>query len=244
MKRQRKIDNVSGNDTFVRNSQGNRFTEQSTKTYQMIGGEVKILEAEPLFKQNYVSVDLAVGGTMTSVAYPGAFIDPVSGNIHGSYEGPIPGQMVMVGFENGNAHAPFVVNRYPYQGTGNSFTESAYINPLTKAMFDATDVITGHFSGSYLSFNTGILSGKLPGSVTINSMTQLESVCALGSSIIQDLDIVMEAASITLQDTTGLNKIELGPTGVVFTVNGLTFGAATHLHPTPVGPSSAPTPGT
>jgi len=49
---------------------------------------------------------------------------------------------------------------------------------------------------------------------------------------------------VVISDTTGLNKIEVGPTGITFTVAGLTYGAATHIHPTPVGPSSPPTPGT
>lgn len=172
---QRKIKTSLGKDTFIRNSENNIFKQQSNKTFQLIGGEIEFTEPEPLYKQNMVTVKFARDhGRATSVAYPGAFIDPISGNLHGSYEGPIPGQMVVVGFENGNSQAPFVVNRYPYQGAGNSFTEGAYINPLTKKLFDATDVIMGHFTGSFLSFNTGILSGKLPGSVSLNAVTDLE----------------------------------------------------------------------
>ena len=166
---QQKIIKNAGKDTFVRGYQGNAFQQQSSKTFQMIPGEIEITEPEPLFRQNMVTVRLAQGGRITSVAYPGAFIDPRTGNLHGTYEGPIPGQMVMVGFGDGNLHDPFVVNRYPYQGAGNTLYENKYITPLTKASFDATDVMIGHFSGSYLSFNTGILSGQLPGSVTLNA---------------------------------------------------------------------------
>ncbi len=171
MMNQRKIAQNVGKDTHVRQFMGNRFKEQSSKTFQILAGEVLITEPEPLFKQNMVTIGMARGGTVTSVAYPGAFIDPISGNLHGSYEGPIPGQMVMVGYENGNASSPFVINRYPYQGKGNTLVENRYINPLTQKGFDATDVIMGHFSGSYLSFNTGILSGELPGSVTLSAVT-------------------------------------------------------------------------
>jgi len=172
--RQRKIAQNVGKDTHVRNFQGNMNKPQSSQTFQMIAGEVKFSQPEPLFRQTMITVQLGRGGDATSVAYPGAFIEPTSGNLHGTYEGPIPGQMVMVGFENGNAQSPFVVNRYPYQGVGNTLTESAYINPLTKALFDSTDVMMGHFSGSYLSFNTGVLSGKLPGSVTLATISDFD----------------------------------------------------------------------
>jgi len=141
----------------------------------MIVGEIAFPEPEPLFRQNMVSVNLARGGMLTSVAYPGAFIEPITGNVHGVYEGPIPGQMVVVGFEDGNASSPFVVNRYPYQGTGNTLTEFGYINPLSRSAYHASDVMIGHFSGSYLAFNTGILpSTAIPGSVTLNATTSLD----------------------------------------------------------------------
>jgi hypothetical protein len=195
MMNQRKIAQNVGKDTHVRQSMGNRFKEQGSKTFQMLAGEVLITEPEPLFKQNMVTIGMARGGTVTSVAYPGAFIDPISGNLHGSYEGPIPGQMVMVGYENGNASSPFVVNRYPYQGKGNTLVENKYINPLTQKGFDATDVIMGHFSGSYLSFNTGILSGELPGSVTLASITGFSI-----KSATQDFKTLIDALLDILRD--------------------------------------------
>jgi len=168
---QRKLSTNVGRDSHVRNFQGNAFKQQSSKTSQFLSGEIAFAEPEPIFKQNMVTVNLTRGGKITSVAYPGAFIDPITGNLHGTYEGPIPGQMVTVGFENGNNSDPVVINRYPYQGYGNTLTESAYINPLTRSFFDSTDVMIGHFSGSYLSFNTGILSGQIPGSVSLNAAT-------------------------------------------------------------------------
>lgn len=173
---QRKTAKNIGKDTFVRQYQGNNFQQQNSQTFQMMSGEIEFTEPEPLFRQNMVAVKPAKGGRITSVAYPGAFIDPISGNLHGTYEGPIPGQMVMVGFENGNVNSPFVVNRYPYQGAGNTLTELKYINPLTASLFDSTDVMMGHFSGSYMSFNTGILSGKTPGSFTLSVLTDVEII--------------------------------------------------------------------
>lgn len=193
MKKQRQIDKNLGSDTHTRDHSFNKFQAQNHETYGMQVGEVLFPEPEPLFRQNMVTVKLARGGEVTSVAYPGAFIDPITNNLHGTYEGPIPGQMVTVGFENGNAASPFVVNRYPYQGTGNTFTESKFINPLTTAGFDSTDVMIGHFSGSFLSFNTGLLSGKLPGSVSLNAMTDLDIVS--NTNITADAGVNMSLSS-------------------------------------------------
>lgn len=191
MRPQRKIIKGAGNDTHTRTVQQNVFQQQSTKTFEMIVGEVLTPQPEPFFKQNYVTVKLARGGTIKNVPYPGAFIDPVSGNLHGTYEGPYPGQMVTVGFEKGNQSAPFVVNRYPYQGAGNSFTELQYVTPLSKAGFHSFDVMIGHFSGSYMSFNTGILpSTELPGSVKINAMTDFN--CISNTNILLDAIISSE----------------------------------------------------
>ena len=200
MKHQRKIAKGLGDDTHVRDQFLNRFKSQSHSTYSMMAGEVEITQPEPIFKQNMVTVKFSRGGRTSTVAYPGAFKDPLSGNIHGIYEGPIQGQMVMVGFENGNSAAPFVVNRYPYQGVADTTTELDFINPLTKAQIDATDVIVGHFSGSFLSFNTGILSGKLPGSadlkvisdfnVAIGALFSVQS--ALATTFLSDLGSQVE----------------------------------------------------
>ncbi len=173
--RQRKISQNLGQDTHVRDHVDNLFQVANNETYGMQIGEIMLPQPEPLFSKNAYTVKLARGGTITGVAYPNAFRVPLSGKVHGLYEGVIPGQMVVIGFENGNKNMPFVVNRYPYQGVGNSITESSYIMPTFKAMISTTDVVLGHFSGSFLSFNSGIFpSIKLPGSVTLNAMTSLD----------------------------------------------------------------------
>lgn len=206
MMRQRQIATNLGKDTHVRNGHDNMFKTQASHTFQMMVGEIAMTEPEPLFRQTMVNVALARGGNVTSVAYPGAFIDPITGNLHGTYEGPIPGQEVIVGFENGNVNAPFVVNRYPYQGIGDTFYEGMYINPLTKALYDSQDVIIGHFSGASLSFNTGILSGKLPGSVTLTAVTDFDLTS--GTSVLLDSIVSTEikSAVVTL---TGSTAVEL-----------------------------------
>lgn len=175
---QRKLRLNVGKDTHVRNKYDNIFTQQGSKTYSIVTGEIDSVQPEPLFSQTLVTVKLSRGGRIDNVAYPNAFIDPVSGNLHGVYEGPIKNQMVAVAFENGNINNPFVVERFPYQGCGNTLYESKYRFPLQTAGFYTDDVIIGHKSGSYLSFNTGILpSTKNPGSIFFKSINDFEIEC-------------------------------------------------------------------
>lgn len=181
MDKQRKIARNLGRDTHVRNHSNNIH---HNNVNVMLVGEVLFPEPEPLFEQNLVTVQLAEGGRITSVPYPGAFFEPVTGNMHGIYEGPIPGQEVVVGFTNNNHKCPFVINRYPYQGVGNSSTELAFKNPMFKAGFHSFDIVMGHFSGSFISFNTGIFpSTATPGSITISSMTDIEMSALLQTTI-------------------------------------------------------------
>lgn len=178
MKKQRKIANNLGFDTHLRKDYStDKFKTQSYESYQFVIGEIEMVQPEPIFKQNMVQVKIARGGRISSVAYPGAFIDPITGNLHGLYEGPYPGQMVTVGFENGNQASPMVINKYPYQGVANTLFELQYINPQTKKGFHNFDIVMGHFSGSYVCLNTGIAPNtSLPGSITINAITDCDII--------------------------------------------------------------------
>lgn len=213
---QRKLRKDIGKDTFVRSAGSDAFGKQSTETFEVIKGEVLLPQPEPFFRQNACTVKLAKGGMISGVAYPGAFIDPITGNLHGSFEGVIPGQMVTVGFLNGNSAAPYVVNRYPYQGVANSLTEFAYHQPLTQHLYDSTDVLMGHFSGSIIRFNTGLISGKLPGSISVEAMTDLEmtantafsvsslisaSVSSLTTTINGDAELKLNGGIIQIKST-------------------------------------------
>jgi len=172
--RQKRITQNLGRDTHVRDQSQNIFQNFHKKSYQMLMGEIKETQPEPLFTQNMVKVKLAEGDEVNDVSYPGAFIDPESKNLHGLYEGPIPGQMVLLGFEDGNIHAPFVVNRYPYQGYGDTNTEEDYKTPLTNAKFNPADVMLGHHSGSFLVFNEGspLTDNGNAGSVKLYASTE------------------------------------------------------------------------
>lgn len=172
--KQRKIAHGNGLDTHTRSIEKNIHQPQSSKTYEIMTGEVCLNQPEPAFRQNMVSVNLSKGGQITACGYPGAFIDPITGNLHGSYDGPIAGQMVTLGFIGGNSSAPVVLNKYPYQGVGNTFTEGSYLTPMYLAGFDSTDTLMGHFSGSKIGLYTGInpFGGKLFGSIGIEAFTE------------------------------------------------------------------------
>jgi len=253
--RQRKYNKNRGMDTHTRNADNNKFRSGSYDSLQMISGEISLTQPEPLFRQNMVTVKPSRGGSITSVAYPGAFFDPVSGNLHGAYEGPIPGQQVVVGFENGNQSTPFVVNRYPYQGRGNTLFEEKFTTPLTKNLFHSTDVLMGHFSGSYISLNTGVApSTKLPGSVTIKSITDLEMESSTRISLKSIAAAEIESTVVKITGTTNIQLNGSTDFAIKYTamktafdtlrtdLNNLVTAYNTHIHITTatVGASAVP----
>lgn len=73
---QRKLRSDIGKDTFVRSVGADMFGRQTTDTFDVMTGEVMV-QPEPFFRQNAVTVKLAKGGVITGVAYPGAFLDQV-----------------------------------------------------------------------------------------------------------------------------------------------------------------------
>lgn len=174
MDRQRKLSKINGKDTHVRSQERDLFQRQSVRTFEIKTGEIFLNQIEPAFKQNAATVNLSKGGRIEGVPIPGAFIDPITGNLHGSYDGPIPGQMVTIGFVDGNSAAPIVLNKYPYQGKGNTLTETSFITPMFLAGYDATDTLMGHFSGSKIGLYTGLnpIGGHLPGSIGIDAFTE------------------------------------------------------------------------
>lgn len=174
MERQRKLSKSIGKDTHVRSVEENKFQKQSTQTYEILTGEVFLNLPEPFYRQNAVTVQLSQGGQISPVGMPGGFIDPATGNLHGVYEGLIPGQMVSIGFLEGNSASPVILNRYPYQGKGNSLKEKSFVNPMFLAGYSQNDTLIGNVSGSVIGLYTGInpLGGRLLGSIGIDAFTE------------------------------------------------------------------------
>jgi hypothetical protein len=204
--KQRRFAKNNGRDTHVRSVERDLFKVQSTKTFEIKTGEVFLNQVEPAFKQNAVSIKLSKGGRIDGVPLPGAFIDPFTGNLHGSYEGVIPGQMISIGFVDGNSAAPIILNRYPYQGKGNTLVEDQFLTPMYKAGYMATDVLLGHFSGSKIGLYTGGgLNGALPGSIGIDAFTECNVTAK--TNILLDALVSAEVKSAMIK-LTGSTSIE------------------------------------
>lgn len=201
MNRQRKLSKVNGKDTHVRSQERDLFQRQSVKTFEIKTGEVFLNQIEPAFKQNAVTVNLSKGGRIEGVPLPGAFIDPITGNLHGSYDGPITGQMISLGFVDGNSAAPIILNKYPYQGKGNTLTELSFITPMFLAGYDATDTLMGHFSGSKIGLYTGLnpIGGHLPGSIGIDAFTECNITA--NTNILLDALVSAEVKSVLVKMT-------------------------------------------
>ena len=205
---QRKLAKNLGKDSHVRTVNENIFQKQSTKTFEIMTGEVFLNQPEPVFNQNAVTVSLSKGGQISGVPLPGAFIDPITGNLHGSYDGPISGQMVSLGFVGGNSSSPIILNKHPYQGKGNTLTEGSYLTPMFLSGYDPTDVLMGHFSGSVIGLYTGLnaIGGRLPGSIGIDAFTSLDVTA--NTTILLDALVSAEVSS-AIVTLTGSAYVEL-----------------------------------
>lgn len=135
------------------------------QTTRLLLGSVLFVEPEPLYNQTRVMVDLQRGGKLTGVYWPGPNVDatvaglPAAGaiSIHGLYESPLPGQLVAVGFADGNSGNPMVVERYPYAYSKRPDLQASHILPLTLKAIGPTDVVLGHHTGSFIA-----MRGTLP----------------------------------------------------------------------------------
>jgi hypothetical protein len=232
MKDQRKISKKKGFDTHVRSVEDNKFQSQSTQTYEIMTGEVLLNLPEPFFRQNAVSVRLSQNGKISPVGIPGAFIEPLTGNLHGTYEGLIPGQMVSIGFLRGDSSSPIILNKYPYQGVGNSLLAPSFITPMFLAGYMPTDVLMGHISGSKIGLYTGGgLNGALPGSIGIDAITQCKITAK--TNIVLEAIVGAELKS-SISKLTGITSAEVkaplvkidGSTSVQ--INGSTKNFVTH----------------
>lgn len=131
-------------------------------------GEVISVENEPDYPQTMIVARLSNGGVFQGVGWPGPnlLIGPtgkpdVSGGMHGLYEGPFPGQQILLGFPEGNGFNPIVIQKFPYNPNGNFKYKDTYQLPMTKKKHDSRDVILGHYSGSFISLRSGSDSGSI-----------------------------------------------------------------------------------
>lgn len=232
--KQRVLSKNLGKDTHTRSVEKNAFQSQSTQTFEILTGEVLLNQPEPVFSQNAVTVALSKGGNISGVGIPGAFIDPITGNLHGVYEGLMPGQMVTLGFVDGNDKAPIILNRYPYQGVGNSLTRRSYRTPMFLAGYSPNDTLIGNISGSVIGLYTGInsLGGRLLGSIGIDAFTECNITAQ--TDILLDALVSAEVKSALVKMTGSVKAVISAPQitidgSATVEINGNTKNFVTHL---------------
>lgn len=100
-----------------------------------------------------------------------------STGIHGLYWPPLPGQTVALGFVDGCASAPIVLQRYSTYVSKDPTLESMHFMPITQHLHSARDLVLGHYQGSYLAFR----STSLPGQVDMYAQTlmQLQAMASM-----------------------------------------------------------------
>lgn len=190
------------------------LTENNSIT-RIVDGYIVAPQPEPLWEQGLVTVRLSRGGILGNVPYPGAHVSasvaglpsPQISMIHGLYEAPLPGQHVVLGFVEGNAQAPIVLNKYPYNPTPNPIFASAFFLPHTRLGIGITDVVLGHHTGSMIALR-GTL--PLPGSIEIDATTTVGITSKAGVQVKTLATVTVEGIKVDISDNiTGMNKISV-----------------------------------
>lgn len=211
-----------GRDSNVRNTEDDINNPLARGVGELKLAEVILPQPEPMFMQHLVTVEFLKGGKSTGVCWPGPHVSLSKAGIpagsaqaiHGLWEAPMPGQMVLVGFESGNYNAPMVVQKYPYNPSKRPDMKAAYYLPLTTMGHGSFDVVLGHFTGSFVALRGGPMG--LPGQIEVNAMTYLSLGGITGVDICTDGLFETYSSTITMEDISG-NMIKTTPTGVEIT---------------------------
>lgn len=204
-------------------------------------GSISGTRLEPVFKENTVDINYLMGGFSYHVAWPGGQYNassagvqsPSSQQVHGLWEAPLPGQQVLVGFVDGSQGNPVVINKYPYNPSLDPIYAPAHTSPLIQKQHSPTDVILGHFSGSWIALR-GTL--PLPGHIDISSVSTMKLFSQLDAefNVADNAKIKMNATGlISIFNTAQSLKTIMDD--LIDTISGLTtFGSPTNhaLSPT------------
>jgi len=188
--------NVNLRDSNAYDGRFTQLTKSYSRTTNLKAGYVIKVKEEPLYKQSYVTIQLLDGGIIEDVPFPSpnvllnqtGMVTGQSKMIHGLYEPIMPGHYVVVGFLNGNANSPIILNRYQYKAIpiGGGPIDNLFVNPLTKLNFQTSDIILGHYTGSYMSIHSKL---PLPGHFQISSVSSIEIKSKLGITIKSQLEV-------------------------------------------------------
>lgn len=212
-------------------------------------GSIFLTQPEPVYKQHTVVVDLVTGGKQTNVAWPGAQVNAnatglIPGGtalgIHGLWESPLPGQMVLVGYVDGSSGNPIVINKYPYNALNRPELEAMHLTPLTQLSHGPTDIILGHHTGSFIA-----LRGTLP----LPAQIDILSLSAMTMTIGLNLDIAV-TATVNINSGAAMSFISgaavsiTASPGVIINSGTRPVAANGDLTPTLMGPSPITATGT
>lgn len=199
-----------GNDSTLHGIRHNfRAPYQNIKFLSL--GMVLYPQPEPVFKQHTVMVEMVTGGRINNVAWPGAQVNAnatgtlpggVAAGIHGLWESPLSGQMVLVGFVDGSHGNPIVINKYPYNASQRPDLDVMHTLPLTGLGHGPRDVILGHHTGSFVALR-GTL--PLPGQVDIEAVTTVAINAKVSITMKALASMSANALSITLESNTSVS---------------------------------------
>lgn len=171
-------------------------------------GSVLVPQPEPLYKQHAVTVQLVKGGKITNVAWPGAQVNMgptgtvpggIAHGLHGLWESPLAGQQVLLGFVDGSASDPIVINKYPYNALQRPDLEIMHSLPLTLMAHGPTDVVLGHHTGSFIALR-GTL--PLPAQIDIASLSAISITAVAFVEIISTLQCSITSSQFSVTAAT------------------------------------------
>ena len=214
----------AGRDSCLLPAQNNHNKSNETDICDLMVAEVVLPQAEPVYSNTLVTLEMCRGGYVTEVAWPGGNVAVTETGlagaggkgVHGLFEAPMPGQQVLVGFIEGNIHNPIVINKYPYNPSQKPEQGTAYDLPLTGFQHGGRDVVLGHYLGSFIA-----LRGELPIPAEIDIISQSEILIEAKTNIEMNTDASFQltatveakvtAGKIKIEDTSGSYKIEIDP---------------------------------
>ena len=221
---------IGGNDSALHGIRHNR--DMPLANIDRISlGNVFLPQPEPIYNQTSVSVDLVTGGLLTNVAWPGAQVNAnasgtipggVALGIHGLWESPLSGQMVLIGYVDGSSGNPIVINKYPYNASQRPDLEAMHFLPMTVKGHGFSDVVLGHHTGSYIALR-GTL--PLPAEIDIFSMSAIVITAAAYMDVLTTAQCTFttggkfEVAALGVIDLSAVGQVSIS-SGVALSIDG------------------------
>lgn len=213
----RRSDRNLGNDPVAKTQKSSPFS-----AWEHIEGirlaTVVMPQPEPLYREANVSLQLETDGTIILQApWPGPNVEanaigipfgPTIG-IHGLYEAPLPGQQVVVGFLDGSAQSPIVLQKYPHPTSQRVDNLGAHFLPMSQKAHGPTDVVLGHHTGAFVALR-GLL--PIPAEVDIFAPSIFSVVAGAAFSIVATAVGAITAGTTLSMQAGGAMTISAGAT--------------------------------